>query len=163
MHPIGRFYMGLSLLITLLFLVSLTGCGSVNSVHDPSTAAPAEAASESPSTGPMTTAPAAEAATAEPMTDGSVTAEPTTEESSGEVIEETYQVRLNAHRGYRQAGPDNSFPSFRAAGQLGFWAIEADVHETADGYLVCIHDGTIDATLNGTGAVADLTLEELRS
>ena len=42
---------------------------------------------------------------------------------------------------------------------LGF---EFDVEKTKDGHLVCIHDGTVDRTTNGTGKIAELTLEEIR-
>jgi len=43
--------------------------------------------------------------------------------------------------------------------RLGF---EFDVDKTKDGQLVCIHDSTVDRTTNGTGKVADLTLEDIR-
>ncbi|PTT05589.1 glycerophosphodiester phosphodiesterase, partial [Flavobacterium sp. HMWF030] len=41
--------------------------------------------------------------------------------------------------------------------------IELDVHLSADGYLVVIHDETIDRTTNGKGLVNDFTLAELKS
>ena len=72
------------------------------------------------------------------------------------------QVKLSAHMGYQTAGPANSIPSFEAAGQLGFWSIETDVRVTQDGYLVCMHDATIDATTNGSGSVANMTLAQIR-
>ncbi|MHA2179113.1 MAG: glycerophosphodiester phosphodiesterase [Candidatus Thorarchaeota archaeon] len=37
-----------------------------------------------------------------------------------------------------------------------------DVHETADGHLVCIHDHAIDRTTNGSGAVDTFTLKEIQ-
>jgi glycerophosphoryl diester phosphodiesterase len=40
--------------------------------------------------------------------------------------------------------------------------IELDVHLSQDGRLVVIHDEKIDRTSNGTGAVADLSLAELK-
>lgn len=76
--------------------------------------------------------------------------------------EEISSIILSAHRGWQPAGPENSYVSFEAAGQLGFYAIETDAHLTKDNYLVCIHDGTIDRTFNGTGTVEEMTLEELR-
>jgi glycerophosphoryl diester phosphodiesterase len=42
-------------------------------------------------------------------------------------------------------------------------AIEFDVHLTADGRGVLLHDPTVDRTSNGTGAAATLSLEELQS
>jgi glycerophosphoryl diester phosphodiesterase len=40
--------------------------------------------------------------------------------------------------------------------------IELDVHATADGECVVIHDPTVDRTTDGTGLVAELTLAELQ-
>jgi glycerophosphoryl diester phosphodiesterase len=41
--------------------------------------------------------------------------------------------------------------------------LEFDVQMTKDGVLVFIHDETVDRTTNGTGAVRDLTLEQIRA
>ena len=37
-----------------------------------------------------------------------------------------------------------------------------DVHMTLDGYIVVIHDDTVDRTTNGAGPVRDMTLAELQ-
>ena len=66
--------------------------------------------------------------------------------------------RFVSHRGFQPLAPANSLPSFEYAGLLRQWAIETDVHMTKDGHLVCIHNKTVDATFNGTGAVAEMTL-----
>ena len=53
--------------------------------------------------------------------------------------------------------------AFRSA--VEDWAadmLEMDVRLTADGRVVVIHDETVDRTTDGTGVVADLTLEQLR-
>jgi glycerophosphoryl diester phosphodiesterase len=42
-------------------------------------------------------------------------------------------------------------------------AIELDVHATADGHVVVCHDPTVDATTNGSGRIAAMTLAELRA
>jgi glycerophosphoryl diester phosphodiesterase len=42
-------------------------------------------------------------------------------------------------------------------------AVEFDVHLTADDRLVVIHDATVDRTTNGSGAVSDLTFEQIRA
>lgn len=47
--------------------------------------------------------------------------------------------------------------------ELGADAIEIDVQATADGVPVLMHDLTVDATTNGTGAVAELTLDQMRA
>lgn len=66
------------------------------------------------------------------------------------------------HRGAAGEAPENTLRSFQLAFEQGADAIELDVHLSADGELVVIHDPTINRTTNGTGAVADLTLSELK-
>lgn len=68
---------------------------------------------------------------------------------------------LAVHTGYHNNFPGNSIPAFEAGGKLGYWGIESDVNETSDGYLVMIHDTTLDATTTGTGAVNEKTLDEI--
>jgi glycerophosphoryl diester phosphodiesterase len=70
---------------------------------------------------------------------------------------------IAAHRGDRAHAPENTVPAFEAAVQRGTDFVETDVQLTADGYAVIMHDTTVDRTTNGTGAVADLTLAELRT
>ena len=68
-----------------------------------------------------------------------------------------------AHRGGAGLYPENTLYAFRRA--VEDWAVDAielDVHATADGHCVVIHDPTVDRTTEGTGRVADLTLAELR-
>lgn len=45
-----------------------------------------------------------------------------------------------AHRGASGLEPENSIPAFVAAGNRSYFGIETDVHVTADGRFVCIHD-----------------------
>lgn len=52
--------------------------------------------------------------------------------------------------------------AFRQAYYDGADSIELDVSKTKDGKLVVIHDDTVDRTTNGTGAVKNLTLEEVQ-
>ena len=70
-------------------------------------------------------------------------------------------MEIWAHRGASAEAPENTMSAFRLAAEQGADAIEFDVHRTADGELVVIHDETIDRTSNGRGVVADLTLEQL--
>ncbi len=51
-----------------------------------------------------------------------------------------------AHRGLSSRHPENTLPSFAASLDVGTDLIELDVHETADGVVVCIHDDTLDRT-----------------
>ena len=71
---------------------------------------------------------------------------------------------LIAHRGGAGLAPENTMAAFARAVQL--WApdmFELDVHASADGACVVIHDPIIDRTTNGTGPVAALTVAELQS
>lgn len=51
--------------------------------------------------------------------------------------------------------------AFRGAYSMGYRFLETDLHATADGVLVCIHDDTVDRTSDGTGLVSDLSFDEL--
>lgn len=66
------------------------------------------------------------------------------------------------HRGAAAHFPENTSASFDHAVSLGVDAIEFDLRVSRDGVVVVIHDPTVDRTTNGTGAVADLTLAELK-
>ena len=66
------------------------------------------------------------------------------------------------HRGASGYEPENTLSSFRKALELGVNAIELDVHLCRTGEIVVIHDETVDRTTNGSGLVAEMSLEELR-
>ena len=67
-----------------------------------------------------------------------------------------------AHRGASGYAPENTMAAFEKALEMGAEGIELDVHLTADGEIVVIHDHTIDRTSDGKGVVGALTLEEIR-
>jgi glycerophosphoryl diester phosphodiesterase len=66
-----------------------------------------------------------------------------------------------AHRGASGYAPENTFAAFELARTMGAGGIETDVQRTSDGVLVLVHDSTVDRTTNGSGAVKDLTWDEL--
>ena len=66
------------------------------------------------------------------------------------------------HRGDSAHYPENTAPSFDRAVSLGVDAIEFDLRVTREGVVVVNHDPTVDRTTDGTGAIADKTLAELR-
>lgn len=73
------------------------------------------------------------------------------------------QQPLNlAHRGASHDAPQNTLAAFWLANQYGADGYELDVHLSKDGVPVVIHDFSVDATTNGSGSVADLTVEELQ-
>ena len=66
------------------------------------------------------------------------------------------------HRGARAYEPENTLSSFRRALELGVDAVELDVRKTMDNELVVIHNADVNKTTNGSGAVNELTLEEIQ-
>jgi glycerophosphoryl diester phosphodiesterase len=71
-------------------------------------------------------------------------------------------IRVIAHRGGPRYAPENTLAAFAHAAEAGADMLECDVHMTKDGELIIIHDETLERTTNGSGLVADHTLEELR-
>lgn len=71
-------------------------------------------------------------------------------------------MHIMGHRGAPAYEPENTLRSIRAALALGVAAVEVDVQLTKDAELAVIHDSTVDRTTNGTGAVRDFTLAELK-
>jgi glycerophosphoryl diester phosphodiesterase len=67
-----------------------------------------------------------------------------------------------AHRGASVAAPPNTLAAFEKAIELRADGVEFDVQLSADGVPVVIHDFTVDATTDGSGRVADLTLAQLK-
>jgi glycerophosphoryl diester phosphodiesterase len=77
-------------------------------------------------------------------------------------LEEDWPINF-AHRGASARAPENTLEAFRLAVEAGAGGLEFDVHMTLDREIVVIHDATVDRTTDGSGAVAGMTLDELRS
>ena len=67
-----------------------------------------------------------------------------------------------AHRGASTTHPENTVAALKEAIRLGVHMIEFDVALTKDKKLVLMHDSTLDRTTNGSGAVSDFTLAQLK-
>lgn len=68
-----------------------------------------------------------------------------------------------AHRGVHIGIPENSLPAYKKAIDLGCDYIEIDARSTKDGYIVSIHNSTVDKYVNGvSGKVNDFTLADLK-
>jgi glycerophosphoryl diester phosphodiesterase len=67
-----------------------------------------------------------------------------------------------AHRGASEAFAEHTRAAYLQAIADGADGVECDVHLTRDQHAVLLHDATLDRTSDGTGQVADRTLEELR-
>ena len=68
-----------------------------------------------------------------------------------------------AHRGDPTHAPEATLASFHEAVASGAGMVEFDVHLTADGQLVVMHDPTVDRCTDGTGAIAQMTLAQIRA
>jgi len=73
------------------------------------------------------------------------------------------RVLAYAHQGGAWEAPSSTRYAIRKALAAGATGIELDVHATADGELVVCHDATVDRTTNGSGAIASMSLAELRA
>jgi glycerophosphoryl diester phosphodiesterase len=67
-----------------------------------------------------------------------------------------------AHRGASGLAPENTLTAFNLALAMGAQGIELDIHLSADGQPVVIHDRLINRTTSGTGRVHHFTVAELQ-
>ena len=70
--------------------------------------------------------------------------------------------KVYGHRGMVNQYPENTMAAFQACVDAGV-SIELDVYLTKDGVPVVIHDATVDRTTNGSGAVGNMTLREIKA
>jgi glycerophosphoryl diester phosphodiesterase len=88
-------------------------------------------------------------------------------QSSGErPADETgagFPHRFVGHRGAAAQAPENTIAGFRRAASLGLTCVEFDVRITADGHPVIVHDKRLDRTTDGSGAVAEISLQAIRA
>jgi glycerophosphoryl diester phosphodiesterase len=68
-----------------------------------------------------------------------------------------------AHQGGEIEAPSNTLFAFKTAKDKGSDVLELDIHATADGELVVIHDATVDRTTNGTGRIDQMTLAQVKA
>lgn len=67
------------------------------------------------------------------------------------------------HRGAWREYPENSISGIKGAIAMGADMIEIDASRTKDGFFVLNHDNRLDRVTNGTGAIADHTLAEIKT
>jgi glycerophosphoryl diester phosphodiesterase len=70
--------------------------------------------------------------------------------------------RLFAHRGGSLEAPENTLAAFANGLAAGADRLELDVHGSADGEVVVIHDPTLERTTDGVGEVRALSLAEIK-
>ena len=72
-------------------------------------------------------------------------------------------LKIYAHRGNQAQAVENSLTAFQDAVTSGADGIECDLHLTADGALVVIHDEQLDRTTDSQGEVSDLSLAQIQA
>ncbi|MBK8900035.1 MAG: glycerophosphodiester phosphodiesterase [Anaerolineaceae bacterium] len=72
-------------------------------------------------------------------------------------------VMVIAHQGGEWLRPTNTLLAFDHAVELGVDVLEMDIHQTKDGAIVLMHDATVDRTTDGSGAIKEMTLDEVRA
>ena len=71
-------------------------------------------------------------------------------------------TQIWAHRGASSKAPENTMEAFEQAVREGADGIELDVHLSADGIPVVIHDSTLERVSGEIGLVHDRTLAQLK-
>ena len=67
-----------------------------------------------------------------------------------------------AHRGASAYAPENTLAAIAKAAELGADMVELDIHSSADGAPVIIHDPCLERSTNGIGSVQGYKLSELK-
>ncbi len=70
--------------------------------------------------------------------------------------------KIIGHRGVAAYAPENTLEGIHTAADMGVEWVELDVKLTKDQVPIIFHDDTLDRTTNGSGPVAERTLDDLR-
>ena len=80
-----------------------------------------------------------------------------------EQLKELESFQVIAHRGASGHAPEHTWPAYQQAREMGADYLELDLHMSADGELMVIHDDTLDRTTDSSGKVKDHSLAELKA
>lgn len=72
-------------------------------------------------------------------------------------------TKIIAHRGYTTGNVENTISGLVSAASAGADLIEIDIQQTADGEFVVFHDRTLRRLTGKNGAIANMTLGELKT
>ncbi len=72
------------------------------------------------------------------------------------------QILVAAHRATNDYYPENSLAAIKESIRIGVDIVELDIRQSKDGVLLIMHDRTLDRTTNGSGNVADFSLDQLK-
>ena len=67
-----------------------------------------------------------------------------------------------AHRGNSSAAPENTLAAFRSALDVGADMVEMDVHLSADGHVIVMHDESVTRTTQGQGRLRDMSWPQIQ-
>ncbi len=73
------------------------------------------------------------------------------------------EVDVYAHRGSMLLAPENTELAFERALAFGADVLEIDVRLSIDGHVIVTHDAQVDRTCGGSGTVAQMTLQTLKT
>jgi len=90
-------------------------------------------------------------------------ARPTAEVQFFEQFEQYPLVIAHSDSTGLNIAPGDTLLFLEEAAKLGVDVLEMNVHLTADGEIVLIHDDTVDSTTNGIGKVSEMTLAEIQA
>ena len=79
-----------------------------------------------------------------------------------EIRRKNRTTKVWAHRGASGYRPENTMEAFELAIKQGADGIELDVHTSADGELIVMHDETVDRVTDKTGLIKDMTLAQVK-
>lgn len=68
-----------------------------------------------------------------------------------------------AHGGGQGIGPDHTLTTYGLSVDEGTDVLELDVHLSADGHVIVMHDDTVDRLTDGEGLIKEQTLAELKT
>ena len=71
--------------------------------------------------------------------------------------------KMVAHRGCSGLEKENTLAAFIAAGNRSYWGVETDVHRTADGEYVVIHDSETGRVAGDNIVIENTSFEYIRS
>ncbi len=74
-----------------------------------------------------------------------------------------HELRLYGHRGASARLPENTLTAFAAALEDGANALELDIHRTADGHFVVVHDPDGRRTAGVSEEIRNVTLDQVRA
>jgi glycerophosphoryl diester phosphodiesterase len=72
-------------------------------------------------------------------------------------------VLVVAHRGDWRYAPENSIAAIEHSIKMGVDVVEIDLQLTKDSVLILMHDATLNRTTTGKGAIADWTMDSIRT